>query len=134
MKKITSLFLVLITVSACQKMPECNCTDFKTGTFEFVQTINGKQDTTRFVRTADEQIETYQGRTDTANVRWVNDCELIIQKKNPRNREEKKAISMKIVETKDNQYIMEYSFVGDVNKQLGTVTKRDWFAYNWLKT
>lgn len=106
-------------------MPECNCTDFKTGTFEFVQTINGKQDTTRFVRTADEQIETYQGRTDTANVRWVNDCELIIQKKNPRNREEKKAISMKIVETKDNQYIMEYSFVGDVNKQLGTVTKRD---------
>jgi hypothetical protein len=58
-------------------------------------------------------------------VRWVNDCELIIQKKNPRNREEKKAISMKIVETKDNQYLMEYSFVGDVNKQLGTVTKRD---------
>jgi hypothetical protein len=85
MKKITGILLFLLTVSACQKMPECNCTDFKTGTFEFVQTINGKSDTTRFVRTADEQIETYQGRTDTANVRWVNDCELIIQKKNPQS-------------------------------------------------
>ena len=62
-------------------MPECNCTDFTTGSFEFVQIINGKADTTRFVRTKNEQIETYHGRTDTANVRWVNDCELIIQKK-----------------------------------------------------
>jgi len=58
-------------------------------------------------------------------VRWVNDCELIIQKKHPRNRDEKKAISMRIVETKDNQYIMEYSFVGDIKKQTGTVTKLD---------
>lgn len=125
MKKITSFFLLLLTVSACQKMPECNCSDFTTGSFEFVQTINGKTDTTRFVRTAEHQIETYHGRTDTANVRWVNDCELIIQKKHPRNRDEKKAISMRIVETKDNQYIMEYSFVGDIKKQTGTVTKLD---------
>lgn len=125
MKNTILAFLLLILITACQKLPECNCTDYKTGSFEFVQTINRKSDTTRFLRTANEQIETYKGRTDTANVRWVNDCELIIQKKHPRNREEKKAISMRIVETQDNVYVMEYSFVGDRNKQLGTVTKLD---------
>jgi len=125
MKKTILAALLLFLTYSCQKMPECNCTDFTTGSFEFVQTINGKADTTRFVRTKNEQIETYHGRTDTANVRWVNDCELIIQKKYPRNRNEKKAISMRIVETMGNQYIMEYSFVGDINKQTGTVTKLD---------
>ena len=46
-----------------------------------------------------------------------------MEKLHPKNRQEKKAISMKIISTKDKTYIFEYSFVGDDNKQRGTVTK-----------
>ena len=46
-----------------------------------------------------------------------------IQNINPKNREEKKAVQMKIVTTKENTYTFEYSFVGDSKKQRGTVTK-----------
>ena len=36
---------------------------------------------------------------------------------------EKKAISMKIISTKDKTYIFEYAFVGNDKKQRGTVEK-----------
>ncbi|MBY0486280.1 MAG: DNA topoisomerase IV [Flavobacteriaceae bacterium] len=117
------LFSFFILLFSCQKQPECNTKDFKTGTFEFAQTINGKKEITTFERTDKLQIETYNGRTDTASVRWVNDYEFILEKLHPRNRAEKKAISMKILTTKDKTYTFEYSFVGETKKQQGTVTK-----------
>jgi len=123
MKKI--ILLLSLTLISCYQQ-ERNCLDFKTGKFEFVQEINGKKETSTFVRTEKLQIETFNGKTDTATVRWVNDCELVLQKLHPKNMQEKKAISMKILATKDKTYTFEYSFVGDDgNKQIGTVTKLD---------
>ena len=120
--KITTLLLLILTFVSCYNV-EKNCADFKTGKFKFEQEINGKKQTSTFERTKTLQIETYNGKTDTATVRWVNDCEFILEKLHPKNRQEKKAISMKIISTKDKTYIFEYSFVGDDNKQRGTVTK-----------
>ena len=122
-KKIYILFA--LTLVSCYQQ-EQNCSDFKTGNFAFVQEINGKKETSTFERSGNLQIETFNGKTDTATVRWVNDCEFVLQKLHPKNREEKKAISMKIVATKEKTYTFEYSFVGDDgNKQIGTVTKID---------
>jgi|APCry1669192647_1035423.scaffolds.fasta_scaffold03791_5 hypothetical protein len=123
--KYQFLFLILLLISSCQKQVECNSKDFKTGKFEFIQVINSKKETTTFERTDKLQIETYKGRTDTASVRWVNDYEFIIQKLHPRNREEKKAISMRILSTKGRTYTFAYSFVGEAKKQIGTATKID---------
>jgi hypothetical protein len=120
MKKLALLMSILLV--SCYNV-EKNCADFKTGKFEFEQEINEKKQTSTFERTKTLQIETYNGKTDTATVRWVNDCEFILEKLHPKNRQEKKAISMKIISTKDKTYIFEYSFVGDDNKQRGTVTK-----------
>ena len=122
MKKI--LILLSLTLVSCYQQ-ERNCTDFKTGKFVFVQEINGKKQTATFVRTEKLQIETYNGKTDTATVRWVNDCELVLQKLHPKNMQEKKAISMEIVATKEKTYTFKYSFVGEARKQIGTVTKID---------
>jgi hypothetical protein len=121
MKKPTLLLLALIIVSCSQK--ERNCQDFKTGTFEFSQEINGKKVTSTFTRTETLQIESFNGKTDTATVRWVNDCELVLQKLHPKTMNEKKAISMTILATDKNSYTFDYSFVGDAKKQRGTVTK-----------
>jgi hypothetical protein len=121
--KIIALFICLTLISCYNQ--ERNCADFKTGKFEFVQEIKGKKQTSTFVRTENLQIETFNGKTDTASVRWVNDCEFVLQKTHPKNMNDKKAISMKIVATKDKTYTFEYSFVGEAKKQIGTVTKID---------
>jgi len=121
MKKISLLLIVLCITSCSQK--ERKCTDFRTGTFEFVQEINGKKFTSTFTRTETLQIEKFNGKTDTASVRWVNDCEFVLQKLHPKTMNERKAISMTILSTEGNTYTFDYSFVGDAKKQRGTVTK-----------
>ena len=121
MKKNIVLLLTVFTISCSQR--ERNCKDFKTGKFEFTQVINGKEQTSVFERTNDLQIETFNGKTDTATVHWVNDCEFILRKLHPKTMNERKAISMKILFTERNSYTFEYSFVGDAKKQRGSVTK-----------
>ena len=113
----------MILFSFCQKQVECNPKDFKTGTFEFIKEIKGKKQKSTFQRTDKFQIETYQGKTDTAVVRWVNDYEFILKKIHPKNKEDEKAISMRILSTKGKTYTFEYALVGDSKKQVGTVTK-----------
>ncbi len=122
MKKIIVLFAVSLFLSSCYEQ-ERNCSDFKTGKFKFEHEINGKKETTFFERTEKLQIETFNGKTDTASVRWVNDCEYVLQKLHPKNMLEEKAIQMKILTTKQNSYTFEFSIVGDTNKQKGIVTK-----------
>ena len=114
--------LMLILLTSCYQQ-ERNCTDFKTGKFTSETEIEGKKYTSTFERNDSIQIETYEGKIDTFKVRWTNDCEYIMQNTHPKNREEKKAVQMKILTTKDNTYTFEYSFVGDLKKQRGTVTK-----------
>lgn len=123
MKKIL-FFLFIFILMSCNNH-ERNCSDFKTGKFEFVQVVNGKKEVSIFIRTDKIQIETYKKKTDTATVRWVNDCEFILQKLHPKNRNEQRAISIKILFTEKNSYTFEYSFVGSNEKQRGKVTKLD---------
>lgn len=118
---ICSLLLITLLTSCYNQ--ERNCTDFKTGKFISETEIEGKKYTSTFERNDSIQIEAYEGKIDTFKVRWTNDCEYVIQNINPKNREEKKAVQMKILTTKDNTYTFEYSFVGDSKKQRGTVTK-----------
>jgi hypothetical protein len=122
MKNTLLVLLTALSLTSCYQQ-ERNCNDFKTGKFKFEHEINGRKETTYFERTENLQIETFNGKTDTASVRWVNDCEYILQKIHPKNMLEQKAIQMKILTTKENSYTFEFSIVGDTNKQKGTVTK-----------
>ena len=114
--------LLLTLLTSCYNQ-ERNCTDFKTGKFTSETEIEGKKYTSAFERNDSIQIESYEGKIDTFKVRWTNDCEYIIQNTNPKNREEKKPVQMKILTTDSDSYTFEYSFVGDSKKQRGTVTK-----------
>ena len=87
---------------------ERNCSDYKTGTFEFTYTIDGIEKTGKFVRTDTLNIDYYEGKADSASVRWINDCEFILKKINPKSMSEKDAIHMKILSTTDNSYTFEY--------------------------
>jgi hypothetical protein len=121
MKKII-LFFTLLVLTSCYDV-ERNCKDFKTGKFQFDFVVNGVKKTTVFERTETMQIETYEGKTDTATVRWVNNCEFVLQKLHPKNRKEKKAISMRIVSTTKNSYTFEFGIIGSDEKQKGIAVK-----------
>ena len=120
MKKLLPL-LILLFISCYHQ--ERTCADFKSGQFEFEQEINGKKEISIFERNDSLQIETFRGKTDTSSVRWINNCEFVLQKLHPKGMIEKKAIHMKILTTNKKTYTFEYSFVGDSNKQKGIVTK-----------
>lgn len=121
MKKIL-LLPVLLSIASCYNV-EHNCKDFKTGKFRFEYEVDGVEKTTLFERNDSIEIETFEGKTDTASIRWVNDCEYILKKLHPKNMAEEKAIGMKILSTSGNTYIFEFGIVGADQKQRGTVTK-----------
>lgn len=122
MKKIILLLLPLLLLMSCYDA-ERNCKDFKTGKFKFEYEVDGIKKTTVFERSDSIEIETFEGKTDTASIRWVNDCEYILQKIHPKNMAEEKAIGMKILTTSKNSYTFEFGMIGVDTKQRGTVTK-----------
>ncbi|MEH6536011.1 MAG: hypothetical protein V7719_06435 [Psychroserpens sp.] len=87
---------------------ERNCSDFKTGTFEFTYSLDGIEKTGTFVRTDDFNIDYHENKVDSASVRWINDCEFILNKINPKSKSEQKAIHMKILSTSEDSYTFEY--------------------------
>ncbi|WP_395048832.1 DNA topoisomerase IV [Flavobacterium sp.] len=121
MKKILILPLFLVLIS-CYNV-ERNCKDFKTGKFKFDYKVDGVNKTTVFERNDSIEIETFEGKTDTSTIRWVSDCEYILQKIHPKNMAEKNAINMKILTTSKNSYTFEFGIVGSDKKQRGTVEK-----------
>ena len=101
------LYLLLFFLTSCYQQ-ERNCKDFRTGTFEFNYTIEGIEKTGTFVRTESLNIDYYENVIDTSSIRWINDCEFILQKTHPKNRAEEKAIHMKILNTNEDSYTFEY--------------------------
>ena len=79
--------------------------------------------TSRFIRNDSIEIDMFQGKSDTASVRWVNDCEYILTNLNPINMAEEKPLQIRIITTEKDSYTFEYSLVGSPEKQRGTVTR-----------
>lgn len=99
------------------------CEDFKTGSFYSEVTINDQLYTSTFIRDEQLQIETYNNKIDSTQLRWINDCEVIFKTINPKNMAERKDIHLKILTTTDSSYTYEYSYVGDTKKQKGIAYK-----------
>ena len=121
--RILCFALVLLGFGSCYA-PERNCEKFQTGTFVFESIINDKIQTTTFYRSAELEIEQYQGTIDSASIRWVNPCECILTKINPENNQEKRPLKIRILQTTSDTYTFEYSYVNQPgNSQRGTATK-----------
>lgn len=123
MKKLIALSSVLLLLHSCVTAPERECDKFKTGSFKFTSVIDGKEQTTTFTRNSTIEIEEFKGKKDTATIRWINDCEYILKKVNPKNRAEEKSIHIKILTTSDSSYTFEYNAVGSSQKFKGEAFK-----------
>ena len=117
-------FLCFLCFSSCYQI-ERNCQDFKTGTFQSTISIDGTTYTSEFTRTEKLQIERFNTKTDSASVRWVNDCEMIFKTINPKNRAEQKDVHLKILTTTKDTYRFEYGYVGSSIKQKGEAKRID---------
>mgnify|MGYP001382234488 FL=1 len=118
------VLVVFFGLYSCAQ-PERNCKKFQTGSFEF-SSISSNGDTlkTFFTRTNKIEVDYFNNETDSSYVNWVSECECVLKKVNPKNLFEKKPIQMKILSTSENQYVFEYSFVGDnENKNRGKAKK-----------
>lgn len=115
--------ILLISFSCYQ--PERDCQRFRNGSFQFTTELNGEDVTTTFVRQDTLEVDYFEGKADSSAIRWINDCEFVVQKLNPRNRAEKQAILMKILSTTENSYTFEFGLIGQPPTGRGTAFKTD---------
>ncbi|WP_248723003.1 DNA topoisomerase IV [Seonamhaeicola sp. ML3] len=111
-------FIIPLLFLSCYNS-ERNCKSFKTGTFYSEVSIGEKLYTSKFTRTDALQVEIYNNKVDSSNVRWINDCEVIFKTINPKSMADEKDIHLKILTTTDSSYTFEYSYVGEIKKQQG---------------
>ncbi len=118
------ILLFLLSLGACQEIDR-DCASYKTGTFK-VKKVDSLISETIITRTKKYQIEAFEQyykrdfngklikktekHQDTFHIRWVNDCEFVLKKKNPKNRLERKAFFIKILSTTDSTYDFEGRF------------------------
>ena len=116
-------FILSLLLTSCYSV-ERNCSDFKTGVFEFSTLINDSIVTSSFTRTNNYEIETFKGIKDSSTVKWVNKCEFLLTKINPRTNQEKRPIRIKILRTYGDKYDFEYSGVNNPDKiSRGTIKR-----------
>ncbi len=120
MKKVIILSLLFISCYSVER----DCIEFRTGSFEFSTSINDSIVKSTFIRTDNYEIEQFKGVKDSSTIRWVNECEFILTKINPKTNQEKRPIRIKILRTYGNSYDFEYSQVNNPQKiNRGTVNK-----------
>ena len=111
-----------VLFSGCYNQ-ERNCADFRTGSFEFEALAGTELFKTTIVRNDSMEIDFFKGKSDTSSIRWINDCEYVIKKLNPKNQAEKTAILIKILTTSENQYTFEFSEVGKTKSSKGVARR-----------
>ncbi|WP_339893564.1 DNA topoisomerase IV [uncultured Algibacter sp.] len=120
--KFLFFVLIILSVTSCYETTR-NCKDYETGAFYGEVTINGELFKSSFKRNKNLQVEVYNKKTDSSQLRWINDCEVIFKTINPKNMAEQKDIHLKILTTTDSSYTYEYSYVGETIKQKGIAYK-----------
>jgi len=108
---IKRLFILLLLTS-CYTIDR-DCDKFRTGEFEFSYELNDTIRKSTFIRTIDYEIEEYNNVIDSSSISWVNNCEFILTKLNPKTNQEKRPVRIKIIRTYEDSYDFEYSSVNE---------------------
>ena len=114
---------ILFLLTSCYSVDR-NCENFKIGEFEFTYKLNDTIQRSIFTRTLDYEIEEFNSVIDSSSISWVNNCEFILTKINPKTNQEKRPVRIKIIRTYENSYDFEYSSVNEpIIIKRGTVKK-----------
>ena len=117
------IYILIFLFISCYSVSR-NCKAFHEGEFLFKSIVNGEIKTSKFIRKKNIEIEIFENKTDTAKIKWVNECECILTKLNPLSNQEKRPIQIRIISTEKDSYVFEYSLVGDLkNIRRGKIIK-----------
>lgn len=112
MRNLLSAAALLFVVNSCYTPPS-NCADFKVGTFQYQAYTKGELIQAKIVRNDSLEIDYYDPKhPDTSQIRWINDCEYVLKKYQPKSAGEKRSFSMRITETEGNTYKFVFKEVG----------------------
>ncbi len=102
-KRLFIVLGILLFVSSCYE-PQRDCSSYRTGEFLFNYEIGDSIKTGRFTRDETYSIDYYDGKIDSARIRWINDCEFVLQ-----DIHSKMGVQYKIISTTDSSYTFQYS-------------------------
>ena len=103
---------ILFLLTSCYSVDR-DCENFKIGEFEFTYKLNDTIQRSLFTRTLDYEIEEFNSVIDSSSISWLNDCEFLLTKVNPKTNQEKRPVRIKIIRTYENSYDFEYSSVNE---------------------
>lgn len=116
-KTIVFAFAFCLLCASCYQ-PERDCKAYKTGSFLFNYEVGDSTKTAKFIRSNEYSVDYYDGKIDSASIRWFNDCEFVLK-----DIHSKTAIHYKIISTTDSSYTFHYNkAVKDPNKDLDVRT------------
>lgn len=119
------ILVLLLLLTSCYTADR-DCNQFRTGKFEFSYELNDTIKKSIFTRTLDYEIEEYDNVVDSSSISWVNDCEFILTKLNPKTNQEKRPVKIRIIRTYEDSYDFEYSSVSEpIIIKRGTVKRSE---------
>ncbi|MCF6224424.1 MAG: hypothetical protein L3J34_11945 [Flavobacteriaceae bacterium] len=115
------ILIISIFLFSCQENVKTSVDAFKTGMFKTA--LEDSETTSMAFRNDTIQIETYDNKKDTFNIKWPNNFEYILVKRNPKTLLDSTPFHVKITAIKKNTYSFKAYYKGSNFKQKGTATK-----------
>ena len=84
LKKIATYLTIGILIIACNSKKNSKSYNFETG--HFISYLEDKKDSSSFYRVDNLQIDTYNNKTETFEIKWKNKFEFHLQKVNPKSK------------------------------------------------
>lgn len=119
-------FLIFILLSfsiSCINKNKVHVNDFKNGSFK--TTLEDDDIVSYATRNDSIQIEDFNGVKDTFKIKWLDQFEYILVKKNPKTMLDSTPFHVKITGIKKNTYSFSAYYKGSNFKQKGTAIKLD---------
>ncbi len=113
--------IIILSLFSCKNSALKDLDYYKTGTFKTV--LSDKNITSIATRNDSIQIETYEGKKDTFKIKWKNNFEYILTKKNPKTALDSTPFHVKITGFEGENYTFKAFYQGSNFKQSGTATK-----------
>jgi len=118
-----AIVIIVFTTVSCLKNNNAHVDDLKNGSFK--TTLEDKETISYATRNDSLQIEDFKGIKDTFNIKWIDQFEYVLVKKNPKTMLDSTPFHVKITGIKNNTYTFNAYYKGSNFKQKGTAIKLD---------
>lgn len=120
MMRTASLLLLFLFLASCLKSSS-SVEEFRVGKFKTV--LEDKESVSVAIRNDSIQIETFNRKKDTFDIRWISPFEYVLRKRNPRTLLDSTDFHVKIISISDDSYEFKAFYTGSNFQQKGTAYK-----------